>query len=429
MSNFDSGCGSHAHLNRRTLLRAAGAMGAAWMTPVAQLLAIEQPRPAGVPRSVIALWMNGGPSQVDTFDPHPGKKAGGDVQAIETNVKGVQFSSNLPHLAEHMDSIALIRNMVSREGDHQRAQYNVKTGFRPDPSLLHPAIGAVICNEFENPKVEIPQHISILPADNPSRGGYLGNRFDAFQAYDPKSRLPDVTRAVKDERFERRLADAEVIDKAFARGRLEQIEARTLHRTTMNRALTMMDSEQLDAFDVSKESESLRAEFGDSPFGRGCLAALRLVEVGVPCVEVNLGGWDTHVNNTSLQAGKCGVLDPAFAALIKHLKERDLFDETLVVWGGEFGRTPQITPGTEGREHWPHGFSVALSGGQVRGGLVVGETDPDGGKVGYDQGTPIQDVHATILDALGIPPAKELPTPVGRPIKLSEGKVIPGLMR
>jgi len=141
-------------------------------------------------------------------------------------------------------------------------------------------------------------------------------------------------------------------------------------------------------------------------------------------VEVNLGGWDSHINNAGIQASHCKILDPAFAALIKTLRERDLLDDTIVVWGGEFGRTPQITPGTEGREHWPHGFSMAIAGGPIRGGTVIGETDPDGKAVPYEKGTPVENLHATILDALGIDPERELDTPIGRPIKLSEGSVI-----
>lgn len=427
MNEQQYACGSLAHLNRRTLLRMAGAAGAAWLTPVARALAedAETSKKRGKrPRSIIALWMDGGPSQIDTFDPHPGKLIGGDVAAIDTTVRKIKLAETMPNLAQQMESVALLRNMVSREGDHERAQYNIRTGFRPDPSLLHPAIGAVICHQMPQPGIEIPQHISILPGQNPSRGGYLGDRFDAFQTYDPRDPLPDIRRRVGDDRFDQRLADIKIVDDSFGRGRIDRIESRTLHRTTMERALTMMDSEQRDAFDVSKESKELRAEFGDSPFGRGCLAALRLVEVGVPCIEVNLGGWDTHVNNTSIQAGRCEILDPAFAALIKHLRERDLLDSTIVVCGGEFGRTPKITPGTEGREHWPHGFSMAVAGGPIRGGTVIGETDPDGERIAYEDGTPVENLHATILHALGIPPGRELDTPVGRPIRLSEGKII-----
>ena len=196
----------------------------------------------------------------------------------------------------------------------------------------------------------------------------------------------------------------------------------------MRRALQIMSSDQLDAFDVMQTSESQRAAYGDSAFGRGCLAALRLIETGVRCVEVTLGGWDTHVNNHELQAGRIEILDPAFAALIRDLKERDLLDSTLVLCGGEFGRTPKLNP-LQGRDHWPYGFSVAMAGGGVRGGHVIGETDPEGESREPTQPVTVQNIHATIQDALGINPEKEIITPVGRPITLSDGVPIKELMK
>lgn len=189
----------------------------------------------------------------------------------------------------------------------------------------------------------------------------------------------------------------------------------------------MMSSAQLGAFDVSQAPVSQRAAYGDSPFGRGCLAALRLIENGVRCVEVTLGGWDTHVNNHEQQRRRVGVLDPAFAALIRDLKSRKLLDSTLVLCGGEFGRTPKLNP-LGGRDHWPYGFSVAMAGGGIRGGQVIGKTDPDGESKTPEQPVSVQDIHATMQIALGINPDKEIITPVGRPIALSDGRAIAGLL-
>ncbi|MDG2123656.1 MAG: DUF1501 domain-containing protein, partial [Verrucomicrobiales bacterium] len=167
--------------------------------------------------------------------------------------------------------------------------------------------------------------------------------------------------------------------------------------------------------------------FGDSAFGRGCLAAARLVEVGVRCVEVTLGGWDTHLNNHELQGGKIDVLDPALAALITTLKARDLLDSTVVVCGSEFGRTPKLNP-LEGRDHWPHGFSVAMAGGGIRGGQVIGATDPEGERKAPENPVSVADLHATVFEALDVDPETELMTPVGRPISLSEGYVVEELL-
>lgn len=188
-----------------------------------------------------------------------------------------------------------------------------------------------------------------------------------------------------------------------------------------------MTSEQLRAFDISQESASVIAEYGDSPFGRGCLAARRLIEVGVRCVEVTLDGWDAHVNNHEIHRKLVKQLDPAFAALLRDLERRQLLDQTVVVCGGEFGRTPKINP-FGGRDHWPTGFSMALAGGGLRGGLALGATDPEGSKEPV-RPFPAEDVHATILKTLGINPVQEKIVPVtSRPLKLSAGKPIADLI-
>jgi uncharacterized protein (DUF1501 family) len=189
----------------------------------------------------------------------------------------------------------------------------------------------------------------------------------------------------------------------------------------------LMTSEQLAAFDVKRAPTAQRAAYGETPFGGACLAALRLIEVGVRCVEVTLDGWDTHVNNHEKQAANVKILDPAFAALIRDLKERNLFDSTIVLCGGEFGRTPKLNP-VGGRDHWPFGFSMALAGGAIRRGYVMGETDAGGEKKEPSKPVRVQDVHATIQHALGINPEKELITPVGRPLALSDGEIIRELL-
>jgi hypothetical protein len=267
-----------------------------------------------------------------------------------------------------------------------------------------------------------------LPDQWPARGGYLGAQYDAFQIGDPKERIPDVTRRVPQERIDQRLKDLSVVERAFAKGRpIDLGERTTLHQSTIDGALKIMSSDQLTAFDVNQASGSQRAAYGDTPFGRGCLAALRLIEAGVRCVEVTLGGWDTHVNNHELQGNRIRVLDPAFAALIRDLKERGLLDSTIVLCGGEFGRTPKLNP-LEGRDHWPYGFSMAMAGGGIRGGRTIGETDPTGESKEPGRPVRVQDLHATIQEALGIDPDKEIITPVGRPIALSDGVPVKELM-
>jgi hypothetical protein len=324
-----------------------------------------------------------------------------------------------------MESVALVRSLVSKEGDHERGTYLMKTGFRPDPTIVHPSIGAVCCYELPAGPTEIPRHISILPGQWPSRGGFLGDEFDAFKTGDPAEKVPDVMPRVSSERDARRVRDLDVIEEAFARGRRGRVEA-TLHRATMQSARTMMSSEQLRAFDVSAEPAKLRAAYGDSSFGRACLAARRLIEVGVRCVEVTLDGWDSHANNHAIHAGLVAKLAPAFSALLRDLKQRDLLKKTVVLCMGEFGRTPRINP-AGGRDHWPTGFSLAVAGGGIQGGRVVGATDPQGGAKPVDP-VAVADVHATVLSAVGLDPTRTYRSRIGRTVPLSEGRPIRALL-
>ena len=409
--------------DRRGFLKFAGL---SWLTPVGQLLARQADRSREPAQSIILLWLGGGPSQLETFDPHPDTKIAAGTKAITTAVPGIELAAGFEQLADQMGSVALVRSMVSKEGDHERGTYLMKTGYRPDPTVEHPSIGAICCHELPVGRTDIPRHISILTGQWPSRGGFLGGEFDAFQAGDPQGALPDVTAGVPAPRDLARVADLEIVERAFARGRHSRVEA-TLHRETLARARLMMSSEQLKAFDVSHEPASVRAEYGDTPFGRGCLAARRLTEVGVRCVEVTLDGWDTHVNNHAFQAAMVKNLDPAFAALLRDLKSRNALDRTVVLCCGEFGRTPKMNL-TAGRDHWTNGFSLALAGGGLRGGVAVGATDPEGAKDPV-RPTTIEDVHATVLAALGLDPVKENVAPAtSRPIKLSAGRSIRELL-
>jgi Protein of unknown function (DUF1501) len=409
--------------DRRSFLKLAGL---SWLTPVGQLLADQAERSRQPAQSIILLWLGGGPSQLETFDPHSDTRIAGGTKAIATAVPGVQLAFGFEQLADQMGSIALIRSMVSKEGDHERGTYLMKTGYQPDPTVEHPTIGAICCHELPVDQTDIPRHISILAGQWPARGGFFGGEFDAFQVGDPQGALPDVTSGVPGPRDLARVRDLEVLERAFARGRHSRVDS-TLHRETLARARVMMSSEQLKAFDVSQEPASVRAEYGDTPFGRGCLAARRLTEVGVRCVEVTLDGWDTHVNNHAFQSARVKILDPAFAALLRDLKRRNALDRTVVLCCGEFGRTPKINL-TVGRDHWTNGYSLALAGGGLCGGLVLGETDPEGLKDPIRPAT-VEDVHATVLSALGLSPAKENVAPAtGRPIKLSQGKPIRELL-
>ena len=423
-------CGSDDHFNRRTLLKAAGLAGLSWLTPVSEVLALQaEQAPRGTPaKSVILLWLGGGPSQLETFDPHPGKKIAYGGGAINTTAKGVQIADGLPLTAEVMKDVSLVRSLKSREGDHERAFYNIKTGYRINPTVVHASLGSIITHERPTPKLAIPTHISIIPNNFPARGGYLGAQYDAFRVADPIKPVPDVQAKVSAAREQKRYTSLNVVEQAFARGRIKDLETgRTLHRASIDRARTLMTSKQLEAFNVGDLPKSEREPYGDHRFGRGCLAARRLIEEGARCVEVTLNGWDTHVNNQEGQKVQTDILDPAFSALIKDLKQRDLLDSTLVVCCGEFGRTPKQNP-LDGRDHWPHGFSAALAGGGIKGGRVVGATDPEGESKEPENLKPVEDLHSTILHCLGIDHEKAIMTDVGRPLTLAQGDVIEELL-
>lgn len=420
-------------LTRRTYLKTTATLaGSSWLTPVGQWLAraADGDAPGALPmknsaQSVIVLWLQGGPSQLETFDPHPNSVIAGGTTKIATAVKELFLANGFEGLAEEMNSVSLIRSMVSREGDHERGTYALKTGFRPDPTVVHPSIGAVACHELPIGQAEIPRHVSILSSVWPSRGGYLGDKYDAFQMTDPAGPVPDTQSHVSPERQKSRLKSLETVERAFAKGRIKRVEE-TLQAITTNAALKMMTSEQLKAFNVSLEPQSIQNMYGNTPFGRGCLAARRLVESGVRCVEVTLNGWDTHANNHQLCRANLKVLDPAFSGLIRDLRQRDMLHKTLVLCMGEFGRTPSINP-AGGRDHWPGGFSMALAGGGIHGGRVIGATDPEG-KAEVKDPVRVADLHATVFQALGIDYDKLNQTPIGRTVKFSEGKPVPGLL-
>ncbi|AWM42222.1 hypothetical protein GobsT_43290 [Gemmata obscuriglobus] len=411
-------------LTRRHFLAAAPSF--AWLTPLGTALARASEKTRTPAKSVIVLWLGGGPSQLETFDPMPGTNIAAGTKAVSTAAKGVQLAEGLERLADQMNHVALVRSLWSPEGDHERGTSMVKTGVRPDPTTTYPSLGAVICHALPDTTVDIPRHVSVTPNEWPARGGALGAGFDAFKVFDPKDKVPDVAPHVPQARFEQRLEDLKVVEDSFVKGRGTRVGS-TGHRDTMDRARKMMSSEQLKAFDISLEPASVRKEYGETPFGRGCLAARRLTEVGVRCVEVTLGGWDSHANNHQITTRLKGELDPAFSALLRDLNGRGTLKDTLVMCVGEFGRTPQMN-NLGGRDHWPHNFAAALAGGGIKGGTVVGESDPNGGKLPENKRQPIANLNATVLQALRIDCEHTLRSPIGRTFPRSEGKPIKAIL-
>ena len=414
-------------LSRRALLHRAAGLGLTFALPAMDARAAER-RGAERPMSMITLWMQGGPSQLETWDPHPGTAIGGPTQAIDTSAPGLKIASLLPRMAEVMHRASVIRSLVSKEGDHERGSYHVLTGYRPDPTVVHPSLGSVLAHELPAAGVEIPQHVSLAGGAGFTlpRGGYLGDEYDAFRIYEPGRGLLNMRSRVGDDRTSRRREGLAVVERAFQTGRTSSAK-NTLHRHTVEQAVTMMSSEQLRAFDLEQEPAALLASYGSSRFGRGCLVARKLVETGVRSVQVVLDGFDTHTDNFEGCKKQAATLDPAFSSLLKDLVEHKLLQSTIVLCIGEFGRTPRINA-LDGRDHWPTGFSCVIAGGGMKSGLVIGATDPEGVKRDPERPFSVPDLYSTILTAMSVDPAKEINTPIGRPIKLSEGQVIRELL-
>jgi hypothetical protein len=306
--------------------------------------------------------------------------------------------------------------MTNKEGNHQRASYQLHTGYPPTATVKHPHIGCSAANERNDHKFDLPHVVSI---GGPTVGaGFLGVGLEPFVIQNAERPPSNAQPLVPAGRYRRRLGLLGKLESAgFERvGGYDRVRD---HQSLYDQTSRMVLSPRMKAFDLDGENAQLRDAYGRTPFGQGCLLARRLVETGVSFVEVKAGGWDTHdeVNN---RVGKlAGQVDPAFSTLIEDLKRRGMLDKTLVIWMGEFGRTPKINA-RAGRDHFPRVFNIALAGGGVKGGQVVGESSADGSEV-KDRPVSVPDLMASFCHALKVDPTKEVMTPVGRPIKVVDG--------
>lgn len=422
-----------AHCRRDWLAATAaawlGSTTTGWLRHVA--LALDgAPRPK---RSCILLWMNGGPSQTDTFDLKPQHPNGGPFQPISTAAVDVAISEHLPGVSKWMHRLAVIRSMSTREGDHGRARDHLRCGYLPQGPIRFPVLGSLVAHQQGPPEAELPHYVSILPRGLFRAGippaGFLGSEYAPLRvggdAQESGGRLAidNLGRSdgVSDEQFHRRLELLGAFENRFLSERPG--EAADSHHSAYARSRKLMQPGAVSAFDLEREPAADRDRYGRLPFGQGCLLARRLVERGVPFVEVSLGGWDTHVNNFPAVRDLCQTVDRAWSALMHDLHDRGLLDSTLIVWMGEFGRTPVINP-QQGRDHYPRAWSVVLGGGGIQGGSVIGRTSDDGLAV-EDRPVSVPDLMATILLALGIDPATQNMSNVGRPIRLADPAAVP----
>ena len=426
MKSLQQGYGSAsglAGLSRRGFLRgvSAAGIGAAGIGSLGlrELVALRAEDLQKKGMSVIVLWMQGGPSQFETFDPKPGHDSGGPTEAIKTSVEGIHVAQHWPLVAEQMKDIALIRSMTNREGNHQRATYQLHTGYAPTGSVKHPSFGSLVSKEIGDADNELPQFVAI----GSSRGlsgisaGFLGVGYDPFSVSSPE-RPPDNTKlAVEPGRLGRAIGLLNELEGEFSRaGAADRVRE---HRALYAKAKRLATSKSLEAFNISRESEKTRELYGDDSFGKGCLLARRLVEAGVTYIEVRSNGWDTHNDNFERIKTLAGGVDRGYAALIADLRDRGMLDRTMVLWMGEFGRTPRIN-GRTGRDHYPRVFNLAISGGGVKGGQVIGSSTDDGSRV-KDRPVKVEDLFSSVCYALDVDTDKEHNSPLGRPLKIVDG--------
>ena len=331
---------------------------------------------------------------------------------------GLAFGEHLPKLAQLMNHGVLVRGMSTPEGAHPRAKYNLHTGYREGQGgLVYPSIGAIMACETGRPDASVPAFVSI---GNRSYGsGFLGPKYQPLLVQEPARGVEDLKAIVSDKQFENRIGLLQDMEKAFQ----GEYRAGTIldHKTTYERAVKLMHAKEGKAFDLALEPAANRSKYGTGRFSDGVLMARRLVEVGVPFVEITLGGWDTHQDNFSRVKTLSGQIDTPIAALVNDLKERGLLDSTLVIWMGEFGRTPNINQrgANPGRDHYPRAWSLAMWGGGIKGGRVIGKTDADASAVVDNKiGTP--DFLATVCELAGIDHQKKNETATGRPVTLVE---------
>jgi len=403
--SIECGCG------RRDFIRLTIGSSLAAFAPLS--LALQETRTSRATRMIL-LWMAGAPSQLETLDPKPGC---GKFQAIDTEVSGVRISEHLPKVARRMKKISLVRTVHSKDPNHDTATYLLHTGYRKAPDTSHPHFASVLANELGG-RGDLPGCV-VIGGSPPAGSSYLDSESGpvVFDKLENPAEDVKLAKGVSRERLEKRWKLLREFESPFVRNH----ESTALQERTRayERAYRVLTSKRVSAFDVAQESDAVRAKYGRTPFGDACVIARRLLEADVRFVEVMLADWDTHTDNFNRHEKLLQTLDPAWSALVGELSDRRMLDETLVLWMGEFGRTPTVN-GSEGRDHFTRAWSVALSGGGVAGARVVGETDEQGMAI-RSRPVSVPDLFATVYSCFGVDPRKEFTTQGGRPIKILEG--------
>lgn len=425
---------------RRDFLK-AGSLGFLGLNLPQFLRAAATQTPNGKAQACILLWLEGGPSQMDTWDPKPTSA----FKAISTNVAGIQVSELLPQVARRMDKLALVRSMHTKGNDHPQGTHYAITGHEVNPAMHFPSLGAIISKET-GPRNGMPAHV-LTPQwernrqyEEYFRSGFLGPDYDPMAIPDPSRKdfqVADLSlpKSVSEQAVHSRQAFLKVVDRHY-RALSDEAEHAKMDGFTAQAWKMLLNPKVRDAFDLSKEPEKLRDRYGRDSVGQSALLARRLVEAGsrfVTTAGYHSNSWDTHAKNDEGHRDRlCPTLDRTLSTLLDDLSERGLLQSTIVLAMGEFGRTPFVNPDL-GRDHWPTCWSLAIGGGGIQGGNLIGSSDETGANP-TSRTTSMGDVFATIYKAFGIDWTKEYDTPVGRPIKIANalddftGEPIAGLL-
>lgn len=418
-------------VNRRSFMASAarGCLGVTIAGSAAELFApsVHAADPAtvaeggGKAKSVIYLFMAGGMTHLDTFDPKPEAPGEfrGPTETIKTKADGLRLGHYMSRLAGQADKIALVRSMTSTQGAHGPGRYFMRTGYAQRASIVHPSNGAWITRLKQRTNRSLPSFVTVGAGNGHPAAGFFEPQYAPLPVGDATSGLQNVRRLrnVSEEQFNKQLALRQLLDKQFD-GQFHKGQKNVrAYNQVFEEAVKLMQSEDLEAFDLKKETPKVHAAYGDHSFSKGVLLARRLVERGVRFIDVEFGGFDWHNDNFDQCEQKLPILDQALSGLLQDLEAKGLLESTLVVVATEFGRTPKIVQERSGRNHFPKAFSYLLAGGGIKGGQVYGKTDKTGSNVAENPVTG-PDFNATIGFAMGVPHDLTLMSPSRRPFKL-----------
>ncbi len=369
-------------------------------------------------RNIIYLYMSGGMTHVDTFDPKPnaGEKVSGPVKAINTKADGVQISEYFPMLASHMDKVCLVRGLSTTQGAHEQGNYFMHSSYTMRGTIQHPGIGAWLQAMEGKTNRTLPGSVCIGGGSMGGGSGFMESKYAPLYIGSATDGVPNSKARSGTREFDERRMLASKFDEAF-HSKYDAKKVRA-YSDMYDDAVRLMRSEDLKAFNLNMEDAGVREEYGQNGFGQGCLLARRLIENDVRHVEVTLGGWDTHTNNFAAVQRNAASLDQGVAALINDLDRRGLLDETLIVLTTEFGRTPYVNE-NDGRDHFPKAFSGFIAGGGVKGGMAYGATNEHATEVVSGKMTP-PDFNATIAYGLGLPLDQVIYSPSKRPFTVAD---------